>query len=678
MGVGVFLRFRVFLFPVALFCLFFFVRLKQAEIVFEKPRLYLWGEGVPVLSTLDGYYWLRLAEMIREGAYRPGAPDPLRNAPDNQFGEDEKKVRLPSPPPLLSVLLALTAWISGEPVDRAFLSFPLIPFLAGLLAFPLFFIGKRLWGELAGLGMALGGLFCLEYMVRTDVLRLDTDALNPFFLFLIAYLLLGLLKDFGYRKLIALTVTVHLFQWWYSHPGLILPLLGFYGLGLLISGRGLKETARRTALVVLFCNPWILYEGFCNLWAMVAKYMFPGLMKEELSLIPPEVFSRSVSELKALGMWKVFGLTLTHPLLGYLSLGGLVLFFMRDRRCVILLPLLCLGMMSFWGPRRFMIYLGPFMGLGIGALLQLAEDILEGKLKGKLLLSMRMFLICLLFGSVVAPSKFDVKPVPQIGAPLAEAMGRMRVELSEEAFIWSWWDYGYPVSQIARKAVYLDGGCWRNSKALLVARSFVAKDFQTAYNLINGTTELGKKGIKELLEEGKTPGEVIGEIQQGKYNGELRCPVYWLLTGLDIPKFYWISFFGTWDPKKSEGRHLPYFTLGLCEGRGGGVLCQRGIVDLKRGVLLIPPSKRVKLGELQMIELDEGDRGRIIKVLRMGGGPSVFLVKKGEFMWGYLAKPEVKDTVFHRLFFLGEETSFFEPVFSDFPHVRIFKVKEEM
>ena len=676
--------------PFALFFFFFFFRMYQVSFIYNHSSLYLWGDGIPVLSTLDGYYYLRLAEMIREGSYRAGAVDPLRNAPDNQSSPDDEEdeeelVRLPTPRPLLSVLLAGAAWIRGEPVDKAFLSFPLIPLLASLLAFPLFLLGRRLGGVFVGLGMALGGGMATEYIIRTDPLRLDTDALNPFFLFLIALLLLQSLQSRGRRSylwLLATGLAVHLFDWWYRHPGLVVPFIGVYALALVLSRRPVRETILKTALLILVCHPLLVFEGVRNFLGMI--WYVPGLVKEETGFIPRSVFAQSVSELKHLPPQVVFSLMATHPVLGYISLIGLAILFWRQRwQALLILPPLLLGALCFKGGRRFMIYFAPFVGMGLGVLIQVAGDILVRKVRQRALLpGIYAGLGALLFICTVAPERFDIRPGRIITPRVAEGFHYLKGHTPKESFVWAWWDYGYPIAKISKRAVYHDGGGWGNVKNLLVARSFVAREPEVIYNLVNGTTSLGEEGIRELLEEGLNPPEILMRIERGDYNRGLSRPVYLVFTGLDALKFYWISFFGTWDPAAQKGKHLSYVPLGACKlvPQREQVLCSRGVLDLKQKVFCYRGGRCLKVKELHLVDLGEGDSVAEQQVLSSpeGRGLVGYLFRKRGAVFGYLATPGCPQTAFHRMFFLGEyHPGFFELVYSDFPAIRIYRVKPQ-
>jgi len=669
-------RLKVLALPLLAFLILFSLRLYQIGLIFKEKEFYFWGENVPLLSSSDGYYFLRLAELIKEGSYKGEAPDPLRNAPDNQLKPDsERAVRFPLIPPLISVLLALLSHLTGVPPEKAFVVFPLIPFLGSLLAFPLYGIGKRLWGELCGFGMALGGGLCLEYVIRTDLLRIDTEAIALVFFFSVVYLMLIIIEDFTLKNLILFSLSVHLYEWWYSHPGLLLPLLAAYGVVLLLVEKfSLKESAKRTLILALFSNPLILFNGVFNLFEMIKGYI-PGLLPEQLGFIPRSVFASSVSELQRLPMKVVLSMVSSHYLIGFIGLLGFLGLFLKNKRALLISPPFLLGLMSLFGARRFMIWLGPFVGLGLGVLLQYCFEVLRKNLKLKPM-PLKVGLIILLCIFTIPPRSLKFFPLCPYGRPLLEGIKELERLTSENSFIWSWWDYGYVISLVAKRPVYHDGGSWGGPKSILVAKSLTLADPEKAYNIINGTTSLGEEGIRELLEKGEPPSSIISQIENGLHNKELKRKVYLLLSGDDTSKFFWISFFGTWDPEKEKGEHLFYFALGLCQMDEGRIRCQNGIFDQGKGVLQLRDGTLVKIGKAKMVELDSKDLPQKKENLKVGEGFFLLLMKKGDRLLGWAAHPKVESTMFQRLFFEENELGKFKLIYSNFPYLRVFEVSE--
>jgi dolichyl-diphosphooligosaccharide--protein glycosyltransferase len=153
---------------------------------------------------------------------------------------------------------------------------------------------------------------------------------------------------------------------------------------------------------------------------------------------------------------------------------------------------------------------------------------------------------------------FKVRSAPIMTSLLAQTFVNLEKTTERNAWIWTWWDYGYAIQYYARRATFHDGGSQVPPKTYFVALSFTTPDPKVAWNVINSVSVCGTKCIERMLKEGKTAEEITklftsGEILKTKTNAH---PVYWLFTGDEFSKFYWISYFGTWDFKKLRGTHL--------------------------------------------------------------------------------------------------------------------------
>jgi dolichyl-diphosphooligosaccharide--protein glycosyltransferase len=136
----------------------------------------------------------------------------------------------------------------------------------------------------------------------------------------------------------------------------------------------------------------------------------------------------------------------------------------------------------------------------------------------------------------------------------------------KNAWIWTWWDYGYAIQYYSHRATFHDGGSQGTPKTYFVALSFTTSSPQVGFNVTKSVAVCGYKCIKKLLEEGKTAKQIYklfisGKLLKGK---KINHPIYWLFTGDEIGKFAWISYFGTWNFDNDKGYHH-YILPGLCQ-----------------------------------------------------------------------------------------------------------------
>ncbi|MCI4626058.1 MAG: hypothetical protein L3V56_08875, partial [Candidatus Magnetoovum sp. WYHC-5] len=182
------------------------IRYKQALEVRKHPEAFF-VNNTPMMTTLDAYLWLRYAKELKTGNYKGN--DNLRFYP---FGTE----RL-TPAPLLSVMIAKLSYFFDGNLHKTGAYMVLLLSSLFLIPFCVFFykIGYPSCGIVGGLTGSLN----LIYLARTSIGRVDTDALNLFFPFLIClFIMLCALaktkgKTFLYSALAG--ITVFGFSWWY-------------------------------------------------------------------------------------------------------------------------------------------------------------------------------------------------------------------------------------------------------------------------------------------------------------------------------------------------------------------------------------------------------------------------------------------------------------------------------
>ena len=90
----------------------------------------------------------------------------------------------------------------------------------------------------------------------------------------------------------------------------------------------------------------------------------------------PTVY-QTISEAKRVPMSEVLKHVLSHPYTGWLGfLGFAALALLRWRNLVPLLPMLALGLLGFQSSHRFVKFLAPFIGIGLGYLLIFALNLI--------------------------------------------------------------------------------------------------------------------------------------------------------------------------------------------------------------------------------------------------------------------------------------------------------------
>ena len=663
----------------------------QAVPYWQEHKKEFYVEGRPIFTAYDSYYFARLAEDYKLGVFEPGGEDRLRFVPDY--------VPYPSVIHFYSWLFAKLSALTGKPVEN--LSFWLIPILAVLFAVPLVLLLIAAEAPLAGLAGAVVGGLSLIYVIRTGLNRLDTDSivLFSFFAIPLAVFLASRAKTerAKYLYLLLLALFSNLFYWGYLHPDLNFVLWGaalLFWLFPIVSDwlrqrrldiSPLKSTNlwKDLGLLTLAFNPYILFAGFFSLISRLGTYVFHFGKPVEGNFPNVQI---SISELQKMDLSQIAQLTVGNEILLYLSFGGLLLFaIFRLRAFLLLLPTLLIGLLSFKGASRFAMFLAPMVGIGLGFLL----DLLWGYLKSRLQLEdwkeiFSLSGLAIVLSAVLAfanSDSFKFKPTPIMNSAVASAFIEIGKQTPPNAWIYTWWDYGYAIQYYARRATFHDGGSQYSPKTYFVALGFTSPDPAVGFNVTRSLTVCGAKCIDNLLKEGKTPKQiketfVKGELLKGK---NATHPVYWVFTQDLIGKFYWISYFGSWDFELRKGEHHPIFSSYCVPKNPNLYACNIGgrpaLFDSQRLILLLGrnnavPIKYFAVRTPQRLDIFENRRFPYGNVLE-----KVYTYINGTSAW-FFTDIGGFESNFNNMYILRKwDKRYFERVKERFPDYLFFRVR---
>jgi len=546
--------------------------------VWEKNKELFYVENRPIFTAYDSYYFARLAEDYKRGIFVPGGKDKLRFVPD--YGTYPKVI------PFYSWLFAELSSIFNTYIEN--LAFWLIPIFALLFAIPLFLLFESEGLLLTGLGGALVGSLSLIYAVRTGINRLDTDSLVLFSLFALPFAVYKTYNSKSVREkyvyLLLVALFSNLFYWGYLHPGLNLVLFIFSLLYLsfpLIKERNFRGLSERNflkevALLTLTFNPWILLEGLTGLINHLYNYLFHFEKPIEGNF--PNV-QMSISELQRLSLDQIATLTVGSKILFILGgLGLLALVVFRFRTFLLIAPTFLIGLLALKGASRFAMFLAPFVGLGLGFILDLLYLYLFSKLK-KEYIAFPTLLVLGIFLTVIVSfankTTFKLIPRPIMTSSVAEAFIELGRQTPKNAWILTWWDYGYAIQYYARRATFHDGGSQFSPKTYFVALALTSNSPQVGYNVTKSLTVCGAKCINKLFKKGLKPKEIKEKFVKNEFGKSIKHPVYWAFTRDLIGKFYWISYFGSWDFETLKGKHYQILNIN-CVPKGLNYICAVG------------------------------------------------------------------------------------------------------
>ncbi|MBT4056344.1 hypothetical protein HOE67_04515, partial [Candidatus Peregrinibacteria bacterium] len=374
-------------------------------------QAYFVGER-PMMTTLDAPYWLRLAREYNEGVY--GQKGVLRGYPEGMDVFREQKILVEfqdvlddsmskgkhigiAPTslgdktgfsvrywdvPLLSFLIAHLAPIFDYNYYLA--GTLLLPVLASLFVLPLGIYFFRIGVPVSGLLGGLIGTFASGYYMRSSIGRIDTDMLNLFFPALAGLLILLAGKAKTERNVLLYAVgaglSLFFFQWWYGKAGFTLAYFMVLVFSLFVQKIQFRSILVGAFLFVFSAVPLTFMSGTGSVEGFLKGYF--TIEEAQQVLIEngdtPASFPNTrttISEVDHVPMGEVLRRVLSNTTLGWIGiLGFFGIAIFKWRVLLPLLPMLVLGVLSFQSSNRFIMFLAPFIGIGLGWLLQLGIE----------------------------------------------------------------------------------------------------------------------------------------------------------------------------------------------------------------------------------------------------------------------------------------------------------------
>ncbi len=643
----------------------FYYRYHQFQVWKEHPTVYF-VDNYPAMTTLDAYLWLRYAKEYKNGSYYKTDNDSLRAFPTTSTK--------PHPIPMLSALISFVSSITGKSIYMSGLF--LVPILAGLfvisMALYFYFAGMPIAGIVGG----FVGAFSWMYAIRTAMGRVDTDLLQLFFMFTGSLLVLLAYKTESDRKRLIysalLGLNFLLFGWWYAHYGIDVVYFAILVVMLLIKRVKFSQIVFSSVLFILFSNPlWFIhgFSGFVDFFASYGKVKtvssgdFPNIMKtitETEHINPAKVLLYILSNRAVDGV----GLILSFAMLIVMRL-----------KAIPLLPVFLLGLLAFKSSNRTVMFLAPFVGAGLGFVLDVVFSRVNlDKIKNTYLNLGASLSTLVLIGALLVITAYKFVPMPSIQAPIVRSFLNIKKKVSKAA-VFTWWDYGYAIEDIDGFATYHDGGVHGGARTYLVAKSLISDNGTLMYHIISFMDRFGVKPImRAIRKDNKTAGEAVKLAFD--YSKPIKDNFNYVLFTMDmVYKYYAISYLGSWDFKKRKSAPDGYLFY-TCSGFKNNVFyCDRGIIDLNKGYIS---------GKLPIKKFVYVLNGKVVKKIEFhnkGLNVELCLTKRTNSKsmivdFVLVCDDKVFNSNFNRMFILGDyDKDRFEEVYDNFPYARLFRVK---
>lgn len=655
------------------------------NIVWESNQAQYFVNNKPVMTDSDAYLYLRYAREYREGQYNSRENDTLVYYPYHFM-------KRPEPVPLLSYIIARSSYFFNGNYYKA--GIYLVPILASLFIIPLCLYFFKIGLPSSGIIGSLVGTFSFTYLERTSVGRIDTDALNLFFLFNASLLILLAGETEDKRKLFVLSglcgLNMLIFTWWYRHWVFSIIYLAIFVLYLIIARNHNYISILAAVLIfILFSNHDYLLQGVKYIYLSIHDYLAYKLQNiftlrnviktftGEIGNVPftlPPVLS-TIKEAKHLSILSTLSNILSYPVITIIGIVSFVACAIKcGKRIVPLLPIVFLGFMAFQSSIRYAMFLAPFVGVGLGYIITVAlEKFLPVIRLDGLRLDMRQLAICLfslLSFILIAPlTAISFIPTPKISADVYAAISNLKDVLPKDSVVFTWWDNGYMVQDATGFPTYHDGGTQTHGKTYLIAKSFVSVKQKELYNIIGYIDNNDKERITRILEAGNTADEIVSTFLNYKTPPQ-RNNIHILFTKDMIEKYDSIQWIGSWDFKSLSGISDGYVPVDCYNVQNNVLDCSGMKIDLKNGfVNNTSPLKKTLFIKDGFVE-SETDYSN------SNGSYLELIVKENNIIGVFLMSERVYLSNFNQMYLLGRfDKGLFEEVDNKYPDARVFRVR---
>ena len=671
------------LFLALLLCMALLIRLDDLLAWRQLPQKAFLNDR-PLLISFDGYFYLSLARDLQNKTYE--SRDHLRGVPDT--------IHRPTPPPLISLMAATVSTITG--VSLEWIGVLLPPLLGVLLAVPLYLFGRLYGGSLMALVTTFVGLCSGYYVYRTNLGWFDTDCMNVTFALLVSYLFLqfGLKADLRrYAYLAGGGVATLLFLVWWDQataPVVVISLSPLLIAAALFYRPKGRELWIAVGVAVLLAAGLMAWQGPQLFGALYKKSMgLLGYIAKEQTGAFPNIGS-SVFEQKPLDFDDLVNKTTGNPVVffsGVIGLGWLC--WARRRAVAPLVVLFTLGCFSFLFARRFLIFLNPFLALGVGYLTQKCWDLRHRWPPLRWATPIIVALVCLPTIRNNVGTVYWPKETP----PITEGIQSLATLSPQSSIVWAWWDHGYPIVYWGQRATINDGSVHSGLRTVCNAIPLTASDPRYSAAFMHFYVARGTQGLQSLFDALGSPGQGMALIRQVLAAGPQQAdslisraglkplehwrdfffpqtsrPLYLFLDLRLARTTYWWHWFGTWDTESRSGRHAKFKLIRGLNRQGDHIRGPDIDVDLGKGIIT------VQQYDYPLASLITKD-GALLSQRVYDTSNGVDVVFRKEEGVGAIMEPAFSGTLFNQLFLLADsQWPGFTRVAQRYPYYQIWKV----
>lgn len=672
--------------------------------IFARLYWVYWASGFPeffwnnqlMVNTNDSYYFAEGAKDILAGTHQVGDRSPV----------DEG----------LPLVTAFLTRFSPFSLETVMLYMPAV--FSAFVVVPLALVGRELKKPLLGLLAGALAVVTHSFYNRTMVGYFATDLfglVTPSFVALFAYLTL---KQQSVLRTIGLVLSVGFAMWSYrSSYSLVFVTLVVMALYTLIYDRKNKhiwyalslslvalvefnvyaELAILAAGIVLLAKKedialkalplvavigvaiFAFFGGFDPVINRLDAYVFgKSLQVEEASLKYYDVV-RTIREAGHIDI-NTLGMRISGTLIIFvLSIAGFLWLIYKERKLVVFLPMLGLGILAYKAGLRFTAFGVPAAALGYAAFLFYISDTLKEK-SAKIALVVCGFLLALL-PNISHILEYKTPVVMQ--ASEVKALSDFNKTASREDYVYAWWDYGYPIRYYADVKNHSDGGK-HDGATNFVESVILTSDNQTLVaNMAREATEkheeliavnrVNKIGVFELMLKERNisdPNILLNEMSQKSFKVSKKTRDVFIYMPLEMVEIFpTVKLFSNIDLKTGEQKSEPFFIASQIVGNDDKT------IQLGDGIIINKVDGSVTAGtsKINLESIDIVQNGNV-KHDELGSGRARLIILADTSM-AILTDDETYNSSYIQMFALDNyDKTLFEEVVKT-PNLKIFKLK---
>jgi dolichyl-diphosphooligosaccharide--protein glycosyltransferase len=544
------------------------------------------------------------------------------------------------------------------------------------------------------------GLCSRYYVYRSNVGWFDTDCLNATLALSVTYLFLRFGMISTPRRYLYLAggclVALFFFLWWDQTPTavaviVLCPLA--LAAALYYRPRG-SERWLAIGAVALIVSGLLIWQGPRIFWLPLEKTMVAMgyLTKAQLGDFPNT--AQSVTEQTRpdlLSLARISTGNVMTFLLGHIGLVWLLI--CKKRQALPLLVLFGVGCFSFFFARRFLIFLNPFLAIGLGFAVQQLWNLQwrwPRARTGVVLFAAGM--ICLF----TARDSLQRVYWPKEIAPIVAGQHRLSEESSADALVWAWWDHGYPIRYWSQRATINDGSLHNGPRTVSNAIPLSSGNPRQAANFMHFYAVRGVPGLQAVLDQSDSPAKGMQLMRRvfeagpeaaapllrqagltplhqwiGFFFPEQRREIYLFLDLRVALTAHWWHWFGTWDIATQQGTHGKFQLVRNCRLDGGRIQGPDLSVDTGKGVLTWKQRK------VPLARFYHND-GRTLKRSDYPRDSRWYFAFHQASRVGALIDRNFSETVFNQLYmFENPDLRYFSLHSQHFPYYQIWKVASD-